>query len=135
MYEKARTGSAVAAATFAAGPAFLLSTGLATLAQTAGTTQRFDPEMLVLGVTVGVMAILVGAVVAIMPCLIGVVLLSRIASSFDALRLPVVWGLIGGLSGYAIGSLFLDIDDAVPGVMAMTGALCALAARTCLRWA
>jgi hypothetical protein len=135
MYEKPRTGSAVAAATFAAGPAFLLSAGLSTLAQTAGTTQRFDPEMLVLAATVGVMAILVGAVVAVIPCLVGVAILSRIASSFDALRLPVVWGLIGGLSGYVIGSLFLRIDDAVPGVMAVTGALCALAARSCLRWA
>lgn len=134
MFERPRTGSAVAAATFAAGPAFLLSAGLSTLAQTAGTIPRFDPEMLVLAVTVSVMVIFVGAVLAVIPCLFGVAILSRIASSFDALRLPVAWALAGGLSGHAIGSLFLHIDDAVPGVMALTGTFCALAGRSCLRW-
>ena len=135
MSEKSRTGSAVVAATFAAGPAFLLSTGLSALAQSAETIPRFDSEMLVLALAMGVIAILVGAVLAVIPCLVGVAILSRIASSFDALRLPVVWALIGGLAGYAVGSLFLPIDDAVPGVMALTGASCALAGRSCLRWA
>lgn len=134
MYEKPRTGPAVAAATFAAGPAFLLSAWLSAMAQPAGTVQRFDADILVLAVTVSVMVILIGALVAVIPCIVGIAILSSIASSFDAMRLPVVWALVGGLSGNAIGSQFLHIDDAVPGVMALTGAFCALAGRSRLRW-
>lgn len=134
MSGKPRIRSATVAATLAAGPAFLLSLGLYEWAQSAGAVWHIRPETLVASAAASVLAAVFGAILAVIPCLVGVGVLSTMATALHALRLPVAWGLVGALSGYAIGLPFSESGDGLAGVMALTGAVCALAGRSCLRW-
>lgn len=131
-----RYATGILRGTAAAGPVFLAAMGLIALAsQVDPIAIGLDAAMFgMIGIVA--LAVPVGAVAALLPVTLGTMALAAAGRRNPGLRLPVAWALTGGL---AAGLAMLAIDG--PGsdgagriALILTGATCALIARSGVTW-
>jgi hypothetical protein len=78
-------------------------------------------------------AIPAGGILAMLPALLGTDLLARLGSGNIGLRLPVAWGLVGGIVP-GVATALNGGDGVTTAAFAATGAACALLCRSGTRW-
>lgn len=122
--------------TAAAGPVFLVAIGLVTLATTVGPIAIRPDAAMVAVVGIAALSVPVGAVLALVPVTLGTALLAAAGRGNAGLRLPVAWAVIGGLAaGLAMVAIDGPGSDGVGRVaLVLTGAICALLARSGVTW-
>ena len=132
MYRHVTFSRGVLTASLASGPILF---GAIALSNTVGSSDPVavdlsgSPFLLALAVPVVVFGTLLG----VLPNLIGTALLANVACGNVAMRLPIAWGLIGGLAAGGAARA-ADADPETLFVFAATGAICALICRWGTRW-
>ncbi|WP_425229890.1 hypothetical protein [Sphingomonas sp.] len=114
-----------------AGPVFVGLVAIATAFDTPSPIDVTTAWTLLLALFPPV--VMVGALLAVPPTLLGSVMLSWAGRSNVALRLPVAWGLVGGLA--AGGTAWAcSADQPLVAAFGGTGSVCALVCRQGTRW-
>ena len=131
MYRDITFAVGVGRASIAAGPVFLAAVAVFTAVSTPSPVPVAPSALL--AVLIVVPAIMVGGLLALIPNLIGTALLANMARSNAGIRLPVVWGLIGGLVAGGAAA-FGEIESVAIAAFAATGVVCALLCRSGTRW-
>ncbi|MBY0582104.1 MAG: hypothetical protein K2P68_04195 [Sphingomonas sp.] len=92
--------SAIGVASIMASPLFLAGVALDSWMQNISRPLSIDIELdrsIIVVLPILIMATLVGAIIAVVPCLVGTYVLALAGNQNVALRLPIVWGLVGAL--------------------------------------
>lgn len=132
-YEAPRIGRGVLGASVAAGPIFMTASAVVGVLRGANFGV-IGPDDLPFVFVLLALSVPFGFVLAAIPNLLGAWALSRLGRGNDAVRLPVVWAVIGALAaGLAIAAA--DPADAESiAAFSATGAACALLCRWGTRW-
>ena len=124
-------------ASLAAGPIFVVSTGVAAayLRSPGSMVTTIDPSQIAALVMISVPAILFGFLLSIIPNLIGTAFLLIVGFEFHAARSPIAWIGTGALFGAAIAWLTGGLGEpAAPFGLIFTSACCAAICRRSARW-
>lgn len=130
-----RIAGGVIAASVAAGPIFLLATLIAEATFDRTLWGGIDQALSTMAI-LSLFSVPFGFVFSFVPNLVGAWALSRLGCGNDAVRLPVVWALVGGVAA-GLFAWAVNSDEADAGLIAtfaVTGAACALICRRPVRW-
>lgn len=123
----------VCCASLAAGPVFVIVTMVQSgMDMTVDAIVRAGSWLLIL-LTISPFIVGFGFIIAVLPNLIGAWLLRWLSTDNIGARLPVLWALVGGLAGGAIGTVFSAPQEIVV-PLAASGIVCALVCRRGMRW-
>lgn len=129
MYDPPRIGRGAAVSSLAAGPIFLT---VMTLGHADGLEDA--ARILLIILLFSMFAVPFSFMLAIVPNLLGAWTLTHLGRGNDAMRLPVVWAIVGAL----VAGLFIARSDPSEAGMiaafATTGGACALICRCFTRW-
>ena len=131
MYRDVTFAKGVTRSCIAAGPVFLASVVLFTIASVPTAVAVDASSLLFLFALLP--ATVVGGLLALIPNLIGAALLANLAGGNVGLRLPACWALVGGLVAGSAAA-FEGADGIGIAAFAATGAICALLCRSGTRW-
>lgn len=122
------------AASLAAGPAVMV--GIFVSAALDSISNNEPPGILSFGSLFAglLVSVPMGALLACIPCAVATLVLARLATPLEALRLPAAWGVTGGLIGYLAAAAFAEDGSSPDGLLSFAGAACALSARMRLHW-
>lgn len=99
MRQGSSAHASVALASVAAGPIFLVSTGMTALYLQLPRAVALDPALAALSVLLFVPAVMIGLILSIIPNLVGSRLLLRLGKAFPPARAHRVWIATGALLG------------------------------------
>lgn len=142
MRQRSQNGPSSALAIFAAGPLFLVGLGLEVVATAPGYAIPAMDLSEGLAMAWGALAIfglssIVGAALSAVPNLVASTAMHWLGRDNMGMRLPVMWGLVGGLAAGAPAFVIAGEDGRTVPVafaFAFTGAACALIIRYRTSW-